>query len=125
KLPPVQPLYSAEDAEQAVRQFVSLNYARPMRVAEGVTVTFRDAGHILGSAQVVLDIQEQGRRFRYLFSGDVGRGKDDILRDPEPVEGVDYLQIESTYADRLHSPKTDAGQKGAKLVRATVQNRAK
>ena len=82
-LSPVEPLYTARDAEMAVRQFIALNYDRPILVTDGVTVTFRDAGHILGSAQVVLDIVEKGRRFRYLFSGDVGRGHDDILRDPE------------------------------------------
>src|SRR6266566_5888176 len=109
-LPPVEPLYTAGDAEQAVRQFVSLNYDRPFPVIEGVTVTFRDAGHILGAAQVVLDIQEKGRRFRYLFSGDVGRGDDDILRNPEPVQDVDYLQVESTYGGREHSPKQDANR---------------
>ena len=93
-LPPVEPLYTATDAEKAVRQFVAINYDRPFPVTDGVTVTFRDAGHILGSAQVVMDIRENGRKFRYLFSGDVGRGNDDILRDPQPVEDVDYLQVE-------------------------------
>src|SRR5580765_8422330 len=120
-LPPVEPLYSAADAEKAVRQFVALNYDRPFPVVDGVTVTFRDAGHILGAAQVVLDISENGRKFRYLFSGDIGRGNDDILRDPEPVEDVDYLQIESTYGDRLHSPRPDAKAEVAKLVRDTLE----
>src|SRR5436190_10865269 len=91
-LPPVEPLYTATDAEKAVRQFVTLNYDRPFPVLDGVTVTFRDAGHILGSAQVVLDVRENGRKFRFLFSGDIGRGGDDILRDPQAVEEVDYLQ---------------------------------
>jgi len=78
--PPVEPLYSAEDAEQAVRQFVGLNYHRPLPVANGVTVTFVDAGHILGSAQVVLDVVEDGRKFRWLFSGDIGSAESG---DPE------------------------------------------
>src|SRR5437660_6151456 len=102
--PPVVPLYSAADAERAVRQFVAINYDRPFPVLDGVTVTFRDAGHILGSAQVVLDIREGQKKFRHLFSGDVGRGGDDILRDPQPVENVDYLQVESTYGAREHAP---------------------
>jgi len=80
-LPPVEPLYTAADAEKALRQFVTFNYDRPFPVADGVTVTFRDAGHILGAAQVVFDIREGGRTYRYLFSGDIGRGHDDILRD--------------------------------------------
>src|SRR6187402_901010 len=78
-LPPVEPLYSTIDAEKAIRQFVTLNYDRPIPVTDGLSVTFRDAGHILGSAQVILDIREGAKKFRYLFSGDVGRGNDDIL----------------------------------------------
>ena len=103
--PPVQPLYSVEDAAQAVRQFVSLNYDRPMNIADGVKLTFSDAGHILGSAQVILDIKEGDKEIRYLFTGDIGRGGHAILRDPEPVEGVDVLHIESTYGNRLHGDR--------------------
>ncbi len=124
-LPPVEPLYSASDAEKAVRQFVTLGYDRPLAISEGVTLTFRDAGHILGSAQVVLDLREQGRSCRYLFSGDVGRGGDEILRDPQPVENVDFLQIESTYGGRIHSAKVDASAQARKLVTDTIQGGGK
>jgi metallo-beta-lactamase family protein len=124
-LPPVEPLYSAIDAEKTVRQFVGLNYDRPMLIGNGVTITFRDAGHILGAAQVVLDIQEGGRKFRYLFSGDIGRGDDDILRDPEPVENVDFLQIEATYGGRDHSPKIDAKAELKRLVHDTLVAKGK
>jgi metallo-beta-lactamase family protein len=109
----------------AVRQFVSLNYDRPMPVGDGVTLTFRDAGHILGSAQVVLDIREPGRKFRYLFSGDVGRGNDDILRDPAPVADVDFLQIESTYGAREHTAKPEAVQHLVTLVTETLTKKGK
>jgi len=119
-LSPVEPLYTARDAEQAVRQFVSLNYDRPFSVIDGVTVTFRDAGHILGSAQVILDSRESGREYRLLFSGDIGRGDDDILRDPQAIENVDYLQIESTYGDREHSAKQSAKDEIGRLVRDTI-----
>jgi metallo-beta-lactamase family protein len=119
-LPPVEPLYTAVDAERALRQFVTLNYDRPIRVADGVTATFRDAGHILGSAQVVLDVHEGDRKYRYLFSGDVGRGNDDILRDPEVVEDVDFLQIESTYGAREHSARTSAKAEVGQVVRDTI-----
>jgi metallo-beta-lactamase family protein len=124
-LPPVEPLYSASDAEKAVRQFVSMNYDRPFLVCDGVTVTFCDAGHILGAAQVVLDIRENGRSFRYLFSGDVGRGGDDILRDPQPVDGVDYLQVESTYGAREHAPRLHADEEVLGLVLGTLQQHGK
>jgi metallo-beta-lactamase family protein len=125
KLPPVEPLYSDADAEKALRQFVTINYDRPFPVLDGVTVTFRDAGHILGSAQVVLDIREGERKFRWLFSGDVGRGGDEILRDPEPVENVDYLQIESTYGGREHSVRTDADETVGRLVLETLKQNGK
>ena len=124
-LPPVEPLYTATDAEKAVRQFVGFNYDRSFPVGDGLTVTLRDAGHILGSAQVVLDVRENERKFRYLFSGDVGRGGDDILRDPQPVEQVDYLQVESTYGAREHSPKVDANNQVGQLVRETLDKKGK
>ena len=123
KLPPVQPLYTETDAEKAVRQFVTINYDRPMPVLDGVTVTFRDAGHILGAAQVILDIQEGSRKFRYLFSGDIGRGNDDILRDPQPVENADYLQVESTYGGREHTSPPGAITQLAQIVRETLVER--
>ena len=124
-LPPVQPLYTATDAEKAVRQFISLNYDRPITVSDGVTLTFQDAGHILGSAQVVLDVNENGRKLRHLFSGDVGRGGDEILRDPQPVEGVDYLQVESTYGAREHESKPGANEQVCRYVNETLRQNGK
>jgi metallo-beta-lactamase family protein len=103
-LPPVDPLYTVEDATQSLNNFVSVGYDRPLPVAPGVTLTFRDAGHILGSAVTVLDIEENGAKKRLLFSGDLGRKGRPILRDPQVVEGVDYLILESTYGDRIHDP---------------------
>jgi metallo-beta-lactamase family protein len=124
-LPPVEPLYHPEDATRALSQFVAINYDRPIQLLDGITVTFRDAGHILGSAQVVLDVRENGRRFRYLFSGDIGRGEDDILRDPERVEGVDYLQIEATYGGREHEPKEHSKEMVLGLVSETLAQSGK
>jgi metallo-beta-lactamase family protein len=114
---PVSPLYTREDAEKVVRQFVAIGYNRPIIVCDGVSLEFVDAGHILGSAQVVLDIREGDRKFRYLFTGDIGRGGDPILRDPQGVEGVDYLHIESTYGNRLHESKAgEADDRVADIV---------
>jgi metallo-beta-lactamase family protein len=123
--PPVEPLYTIAEAEKTLHQFVAVSYERPLPVVDGVTVTFRDAGHILGSAQVILDIQEGGRKFRYLFSGDVGRGNDEILRDSQPAENVDYLQIESTYGGREHAVRTDADQTVGRLVAETLKQNGK
>jgi len=123
--PPVEPLYHVPDAEKAVKQLVGHPYEQSFSPVDGVAVTFKDAGHILGSAQVVLDVQEPGRKFRWLFSGDVGRGGDEILRDPVPVENVDYLQIESTYGGREHAVRKDADETVCRLVGSALNQKGK
>ena len=123
--PPVLPLYHVADAEKAVKQLVAHGYDQSFSVVPGVNVTFVDAGHILGSAQVILDVEEKGRKFRWLFSGDVGRGGDELLRDPALVENVDYLQIESTYANREHAERIDADTIVANLVAETIAQKGK
>lgn len=107
-LPEIEPIYSEKDAEECVRHFVNIGYDRSLPIADGVTLTFIDAGHILGSAQVILDVVEGGVSKRLLFSGDVGRGDNDLLRDPDQAENVDYLIMESTYGDREHELPTQA-----------------
>ena len=123
--PPVEPLYHIADAEKAVKQLTGHDYETTFSPVDGVNVTFRDAGHILGSAQVILDLQDQGRKFRWLFSGDVGRGGDELLRDPISVEDVDYLQIESTYGNREHTDRTDADATVGRLVGETLAQHGK
>ncbi len=109
-LPPVEPLYTVEDATRSMNQFVTSGYGRPLPIAPGVTLTLYDAGHILGSAVVVLDVIEGDKQRRLAFSGDLGRKGLPILRDPQPVDQIETLIIESTYGDRLHQPieSTDA-----------------
>jgi metallo-beta-lactamase family protein len=101
-LPPIEPLYTGEDAARSLSHFVSINYGRPFYLAPGVTLTFYDAGHILGSAMVALDIEEDGRQCRLLFTGDLGRPEAPLLRDPVIPSDVDILITESTYGNRLH-----------------------
>jgi metallo-beta-lactamase family protein len=100
--PPVEPLYTMEDAERSLNHFISVNYERPFLIAPGVRVTFYDAGHILGSALVAFDIKEDGEARRLLFTGDLGRPGAPVLRDPETPESGEVLITESTYGDRLH-----------------------
>ncbi len=113
---PFEPLYTKEDAVATLTRFHSVGYDRPFQPVPGVTARFRDAGHILGSAIVVLDLQENGRRLRLLFSGDIGRKGLPILRDPQSAEGADYVIMEATYGDRLH----EAGRDAKELLRRTV-----
>ncbi len=103
-LPPVEPLYTVDDATESLKNFVSVGYGRTLPIAPGVTLTYRDAGHILGSAITVLDVDDRGSRKRLAFTGDLGRKGMPILKDPEPAEEIDSLIIESTYGDRLHDP---------------------
>jgi metallo-beta-lactamase family protein len=96
------PLYDQEDARKTIRLFKKLGYSEPVQLAPGVTARFRDAGHILGSAFLELDLEEQGERVTVVFSGDVGQPDQPIIRDPETLDRTDYLIMESTYGDRLH-----------------------
>lgn len=125
--PELEPLYTEMDAERCLRQFVNVGYDRPMMIAKGVTLRFIDAGHILGSAQVVLDIEdeEDGKKKRFLFSGDVGRGNNDILRDPMAVDAVDYVLMESTYGGREHELGTQADDKIAAILRRALDRKGK
>ncbi len=126
-LPLIKPLYSQPDAEKCIRQFVNIGYDRSIPIANGVFLQFLDAGHILGSAQVVLDIQEfkTGRKKRFLFSGDVGRGKNQILRDPVIPENVDFLLMESTYGNREHEQETESNQEIAEVIKQAVEKKGK
>lgn len=123
----VEPLYDEQDAERSLRQFVTVGYDRPMPVADGVTLTFVDAGHILGSAQVVLDVEDRsdGKKKRFLFSGDVGRGGNEVLRDPVPVQDVDFMLMESTYGGREHEAPPGYGEPFGEIIRRAVKRGGK
>jgi metallo-beta-lactamase family protein len=100
--PPIEPIYTSAQAAQAASQLVGREYNEPFEAIPGVIVTFLEAGHILGSAGVLLEIEENGRSTRLMFSGDIGRAKAPLLRDPVLPNQVDYLIMECTYGDRPH-----------------------
>ena len=114
---PTEPLYTPEEAERTIAQLVGYAYGRPFEVVPGAVVTFHDAGHILGSAIVVLELTEKGRTARLGFSGDLGRRETPILCDPTVVTGLDYLITESTYGDQEHEPVAAAEARLARLIR--------
>ena len=101
-LPPVDPLYTQEDAAEVIPMFKPISYDVAFEAAKGVTARFVEAGHILGSAAVDLLIEEKGRKVRLWFSGDIGRRDLPILRDPILPESTDFLLMESTYGDKPH-----------------------
>jgi metallo-beta-lactamase family protein len=102
--PYLQPLYTEEDAKNALSHFVSVEYGTWHPIDEFVEVLYTDAGHIIGSAAVHLKIKENGKETHLTFSGDVGRYKDVILRSPETFPQADFILIESTYGNSLHDP---------------------
>lgn len=103
----VEPLYTAEDAEQALRLFRPCPYGQVIPVDEGLSIRFTDAGHLLGSASVECFLSEGGRQVTMAFSGDVGNTDQPIIKDPCPLEAADYVMIESTYGNRLHDRTED------------------
>ena len=98
-----EPLYTQTDVIESLNMFQSIGYNRPFYVVPGVKAHFKEAGHMLGSASVILDIEEDGQHKRLVFSGDIGRKNLPILRDPEFVDGADFIIMESTYGNRLHT----------------------
>lgn len=124
-LAPIEPLYTMEDAIDAMQNFQTVGYRRPVRVTDNVTVTFHDAGHILGSALVVLDIRQNGSAQRLCFTGDLGRWDRPIIRDPEFVGDVDVLISESTYGGRQHLPNEVALDKLEDVIKRTVSRGGK
>lgn len=122
---PVEPIYTQEDAVKSLDYFISQSYYRTRKIADGVKLTFYDAGHMLGSAIVVLDIidKQTNRERRLVFSGDLGREGIPIIRDPDVIDGCDLLIMESTYGNRTHEAYFDAEQKLQRIVNETYNAR--
>ena len=112
-----EPLYTRRDAMDTLGHFTTVEYGRPFEPVPGVQVHFRDAGHILGSAIVVIDANEGERKRRLVFSGDIGRRGLPILRNPQVAEDVDYVIMESTYGNRFHASTGEAKE----TLRQTAQ----
>jgi len=120
-----EPLALPEDVDRAMERFESVPYDTKREVVPGLEITFRDAGHILGSAVTTIDFHENGNRARLLFTGDLGRTNMPILRDPVVVHDVDYLITESTYGDRLHPPRKDVAGALKQLVLEVAERRSR
>jgi metallo-beta-lactamase family protein len=122
---PLEPLYTLKDAESVAKFFQPEPYGHEFTPIPGVTAKLVDAGHILGSAAVVLDIQEKDRKFRLWFSGDIGRLKLPLLRDPVMPTNADYLIMECTYGDKSHHLPQQAYDELLDAITRTVRRRGK
>lgn len=116
---PAQPLFTMLDAQRALQRVRSVPYGKPREVAQGITVTFHPAGHIIGSSILEVEVSEPDGKARYVFSGDLGRPGTPLLKDPARLPQADYLIVESTYGDRLH-PVTPPAQELARVVKESV-----
>lgn len=126
---PLEPLYTLSEAAQVGPHFEGVDYDQPFEVADGVVARFVDAGHILGSAAVVLDIEEarpfRRRKFRLWFSGDIGRRDLPLLRDPILPQAADWMIMECTYGDKAHDDPQQAVEELRQAVLRTVERRGK
>jgi len=122
---PVEPLYDEADVDRALAAMISVPYHHTLSIAPGVRLTFFDAGHVLGSAITVLDVDENGSSRRLVFTGDLGRRNMPILRGPEVVRGANALITESTYGDRLHDPISKMDDDLATVLRRTYERGGK
>lgn len=125
--PPLAPIYTQEDARIALAQLIGVGLHRKMTIADGVELTFFDAGHILGAAFVQLDIREHAtdKRWRVVFSGDLGRRQSAILPPPEMPTDADIVIMESTYGDRLHDDMAASRKRLRDIINATARRRGK
>jgi metallo-beta-lactamase family protein len=122
--PLIEPLYTREDVPPAMELFQGHGYNHPFKI-NGVKATFRDAGHIMGSAITILEIRDGSRNLSLCYTGDLGRPNLPIIRDPYIVTDADVLIIESTYGDRLHNDIINVSQKLQNIINKTIARNGK
>ena len=105
--PEEEPLYTVADAQRVPEFIDTCEYDQPVHLCDGVDAVFIDAGHLLGSASILVTATEGGITKQIVFSGDIGNVNQPLLRDPQTVSGADYVLIESTYGDRSHGERPD------------------
>ncbi|MDH4068959.1 MAG: MBL fold metallo-hydrolase [Ignavibacteria bacterium] len=127
-LPLIEPLYTEEDVRSTSSLMTGVDYGRTIDIVAGIEARFVDAGHILGSASVLLTLREGGETIRLAFTGDLGRPNLPILRDPVFVggdEGADYVISESTYGGRFHAPVERMRDQLLDPIRRTCERKGK
>jgi len=118
--PPLEPIYTYQDALDCMKLFKKVNYGEPVKINDEIKVRFNDAGHILGSAIIEFWIYEKGKETKIVFSGDLGNKDMPILRDPSIIESADYLVIESTYGNRLHENQKNRFEYFVDIINETI-----
>lgn len=117
--PEITPLYDMNDAMGVLEHFIPCDYDNPVQVCDGLRVRFRDAGHLLGSSSIEMWITEEEKEVKIVFSGDIGHGNRPLIKNPEYIEDADYVVMESTYGDKIHSIPPDYAVELAKVIKST------
>jgi len=120
---PEIPLYTVEDARACCSLFSPVSYGESLSLGDGITATFHDAGHVLGSSMISVTVSRGRETRRLLFSGDIGRWNKPILRDPTIFHEADYVLVESTYGDRLHDDSETTGSQLADIINSATRAR--
>ena len=120
---PEVPLYTVEDSLKCFDHFKTVKYKTELDLGNGVTAKYHDAGHILGSAMIAINIKADGESRRIIFSGDIGRWDRPILRDPSLFEHADYVVMESTYGNRTHGAVADIENELKEVIDQTIESR--
>ncbi len=115
-LPPLEPLYSIDDAENALQCFVSISYGKKFNITKEVSVVFTDNGHILGSSSANLTLNENGVEKKLCYTGDIGRQHNLILKTPQAFPQADFIITESTYGDRLHDHREQSEKRLQEII---------
>ena len=118
---PPEPLFEERDVDQALPLVRAEAYNTPVKISEDVTITFHEAGHILGSAMLEFEVRQRGESRRIIFSGDIGQWDKPLIHDPTLFSTADYIVMESTYGDRDHAEGGDIEDQLARIVNATVK----
>lgn len=116
----VEALYTDADVSRVLKQFEGVPYNQPVQVSDQITASFHEAGHILGSAMIQVDVKQNGKSTRVLFSGDIGQHDKPIIRDPTMFDSADYVVMESTYGDREHEAREDIDTQLREIVTRTI-----
>ena len=116
----VTPAYTIVDAQNTLKQFLYYAYGIRVELFPGITATFLDAGHLLGSSSILFEIEEDGEKRSILFSGDLGNKDRPLIRDPQMPPEVDYVVVESTYGDRLHGERPDYEGQLSRIIQDTL-----
>lgn len=119
----LEPLYEEEDAQKAIDLMQEVGYKTPKEIERGVSFSFYETGHILGSAGIYLEWMDGTYKKSLFFTGDIGRPKDKILKHPDSFPQADYIICESTYGDRLHEPEPDVRARLLKIIQETCMEK--